>query len=677
MRLIRKSEKRVISVLLILALVITAVACNFAVGAQVKPQLSDTAAENYYLWGLNTNDPNFGSMSAPTGSFSYDGTKGYYYYDLTGASGDYCFVVSKVNNSGDAAVKSPAAGGVQNAGKYYLSQGNYHGYACMHLWNPAGDDVRSYFTSESAGLNAIALSQVGGDTPTTAVPTTAAPTSGPTQGGTTAPPVAGGYIYCEDAAGWSTVYAYMWNSDDDKNAAWPGERMEKISGNIWRYKVTGSYANIIFNIGSEMKQTTDLAYPGAGYIYNNSTYQWSKYSGTTDPTVGPTIVPTSVSPSATSADPTVTGSKVVYCDNAAGWSVVSVYMWNGSGGVNNGAFPGQSATNIGGNIWRYTLPRDYENIIFSENKNSQTPDMKFPGSGYMYNNKTGEWSIYDTSPLQVQTFTTDLNAPQYAGVGIVLSASATAPGTVKYKFSVTSASGSTKVISDYSVKNTALWTPTAAGTYTIVYDFKDTKGNTNKRTLSYKIEDGSGSVSPFIKQVTPVSGEQIKKSAVCNVTVSAAGGNTGTKLLFYKYTVRDASDKIVNVPYYTRSTSFSFTPSALGKYTVTVSVQGSDNSTVEREYVYDSVNTIVTPVEPEDPTEPAATPGDEVTLIGDADMDGNVTILDATRIQRWLASLVTGAEVHMKNADADKDNSVTILDATRIQRFLAGIINEL
>ena len=153
-----------------------------------------------------------------------------------------------------------------------------------------------------------------------------------------------------------------------------------------------------------------------------------------------------------------------------------------------------------------------------------------------------------------------------------------------------------------------LYEATAAGTYTIVYDFKDTKGNTNKRTLSYKIEDGSGSVSPFIKQVTPVSGEQIKKSAVCNVTVSAAGGNTGTKLLFYKYTVRDASDKIVNVPYYTRSTSFSFTPSALGKYTVTVSVQGSDNSTVEREYVYDSVNTIVTPVEPEDPTEPAATP---------------------------------------------------------------------
>ena len=71
------------------------------------------------------------------------------------------------------------------------------------------------------------------------------------------------------------------------------------------------------------------------------------------------------------------------------------------------------------------------------------------------------------------------------------------------------------------------------------------------------------------------------------------------------------------------------------------------------------------------------------TVIGDADGDGELTILDATRIQRWLAELCdmdgseyTGAgstDDRIKSADADGDGTVTILDATNIQRRLAGM----
>ena len=164
------------------------------------------------------------------------------------------------------------------------------------------------------------------------------------------------------------------------------------------------------------------------------------------------------------------------------------------------------------------------------------------------------------------------------------------------------------------------------------------------------------------------------------MTVSAGGGNTGTKLLFYKYTVKDASGNIVNVPYYTRETAYSFTPTALGKYTVTVSVQNSDNTTIERDYVYESVSKIVTPTEPTDPVTPTnpTTPSTPSTgtLKGDADTDGKVTILDATRIQRFLAALCTEDDVNKDNADTDWDNKITILDATRIQRLLAGLITE-
>ena len=59
---------------------------------------------------------------------------------------------------------------------------------------------------------------------------------------------------------------------------------------------------------------------------------------------------------------------------------------------------------------------------------------------------------------------------------------------------------------------------------------------------------------------------------------------------------------------------------------------------------------------------------------GDADGDGTVTVMDATRIQRWLAELENDAEgVIAINGDADGDEAITVLDVTRIQRCIAGL----
>lgn len=54
---------------------------------------------------------------------------------------------------------------------------------------------------------------------------------------------------------------------------------------------------------------------------------------------------------------------------------------------------------------------------------------------------------------------------------------------------------------------------------------------------------------------------------------------------------------------------------------------------------------------------------------GDADGDGNVTILDATVIQRKLADLHV-VSFNEKAADVDGDG-LNITDATKIQRYLA------
>lgn len=59
-------------------------------------------------------------------------------------------------------------------------------------------------------------------------------------------------------------------------------------------------------------------------------------------------------------------------------------------------------------------------------------------------------------------------------------------------------------------------------------------------------------------------------------------------------------------------------------------------------------------------------------LVGDVDGDGEVTILDATAIQRRLAGLPVSSAFNEKAADTDGDG-LNILDATRIQRWLAGL----
>ena len=76
-------------------------------------------------------------------------------------------------------------------------------------------------------------------------------------------------------------------------------------------------------------------------------------------------------------------------------------------------------------------------------------------------------------------------------------------------------------------------------------------------------------------------------------------------------------------------------------------------------------------------------------IIGDADQDGVLTILDATRIQRILAelnqnpfSMVKASDFYYgypigSTIDFDRDGSFTILDATKIQRSLADLPNNL
>lgn len=63
----------------------------------------------------------------------------------------------------------------------------------------------------------------------------------------------------------------------------------------------------------------------------------------------------------------------------------------------------------------------------------------------------------------------------------------------------------------------------------------------------------------------------------------------------------------------------------------------------------------------------------EKLVYGDADSDGELSILDATLVQMYVAGLVDKTEIDLRLSDVDSDGDVSILDATAIQLKLAGI----
>lgn len=60
-------------------------------------------------------------------------------------------------------------------------------------------------------------------------------------------------------------------------------------------------------------------------------------------------------------------------------------------------------------------------------------------------------------------------------------------------------------------------------------------------------------------------------------------------------------------------------------------------------------------------------------ILGDADNDKTVTIIDVTYIQRTLAKLPVNGEFSEYAADSDQNGVLEITDATYIQQWLAGM----
>lgn len=59
---------------------------------------------------------------------------------------------------------------------------------------------------------------------------------------------------------------------------------------------------------------------------------------------------------------------------------------------------------------------------------------------------------------------------------------------------------------------------------------------------------------------------------------------------------------------------------------------------------------------------------------GDVNGDGQITITDATLIQKYLSGIKSSEKFYIKYADFDRSGKIDIADATMIQKYLSGAI---
>ena len=82
-------------------------------------------------------------------------------------------------------------------------------------------------------------------------------------------------IYFKNTGSWSTPYVYGWHdSAGDATASWPGTKMTKVEGDIYKAQIPTTATNIIFNNNSG-SQTANLVPSAENDTYDYSTGYWS------------------------------------------------------------------------------------------------------------------------------------------------------------------------------------------------------------------------------------------------------------------------------------------------------------------------------------------------------------------------------------------------------------------
>ena len=200
--------------------------------------------------------------------------------------------------------------------------------------------------------------------------------------------------YLKLPSGWSTpVYCYVYSGSNasNRNAAWPGVAMTKVSDGVYKYAVSDSITSpkVMFTDGKTQ-------YPASGQaglsLTGNMIYadgSWGNYTAVAGD-----------SSSAASSASTVTETRTAYLSKPSGWgSTLYCYVYSADDESNrNAAWPGIAMTNVSGSVYKYQISDSITNprVMFTDGSNqypsSGQAGLTMTSDSMIYQN--GSWSTY-------------------------------------------------------------------------------------------------------------------------------------------------------------------------------------------------------------------------------------------------------------------------------------------
>lgn len=195
------------------------------------------------------------------------------------------------------------------------------------------------------------------------------------------------------------------------------------------------------------------------------------------------------------------------------------------------------------------------------------------------------------------------------------------------------------------------------GTYRVTITARDYALETSSFTKEFEVIDHPFEISYVtLDREKPIVSKPVQFSSVTSFEGIASWGGYSAKsrFLITDSTGKVWADEVVKYHSYstkikTTTTLYNFVPHKSGEYTLTVS-----STDCNKEYAEKTIRFTV---------------GDMIT--GDADGNGDITIMDATDIQRYLANQIDEPDIYLDMADSDRSDMVDIMDATYIQCYLA------
>lgn len=65
----------------------------------------------------------------------------------------------------------------------------------------------------------------------------------------------------------------------------------------------------------------------------------------------------------------------------------------------------------------------------------------------------------------------------------------------------------------------------------------------------------------------------------------------------------------------------------------------------------------------------------KIFAIGDVNSDGDISVVDATLVQKYIVGLENLKDFQKKSADVNDNNEISVVDATLIQKYIVGLDN--